>query len=189
MVVETFAIDIRIRAFSLAKLCWLNWLIDIYKKSYFLEIIWRRSSGAYELADIAHLVIIPAHGLHQLMVACRDHAGLGSIEEGAIGHADDIAAYDLVFCIAVAFIDGRLHAGVNFFNGDFLPRTVTSSVREPVGWERAVLRRPAYLSAPVIPVRSPWPRQCCWDDIGRCGPCPAEVALGMGASWVFWSLV
>jgi len=54
------------------------------------------------------------------MVACRDHAGLGSIEEGAIGHADDIAAYDLVFCIAVAFIDGRLNAGVNFFNGDFL---------------------------------------------------------------------
>jgi len=52
-----------------------------------------------------------------------------------------------------------------------------------------VLRRPAYLSAPVIPVDRLGRASAVGDDIGRCGPCPAEVALGMGASWVFWSLV
>src|SRR5579863_6459754 len=72
---------------------------------------------ANQLADIAHFVVIPAHGLDELSVTVGDDAGLGGIVERAVPDADDIGADNFVFGIAKAFVRGGFHGGVDLFDG------------------------------------------------------------------------
>src|SRR6185312_17301111 len=75
--------------------------------------------AADELADVAHFIVVPGNGLDELLVAVGDNAGLGGVVERAIEYADDVAADDLVFCIAEAFVGSGLHGGVHFFGSNF----------------------------------------------------------------------
>ena len=52
---------------------------------------------SYQLAYIAHFIIVPAHGFYQLGIAHCYHLGLSSIKKRAIMCADNITAHDLIF--------------------------------------------------------------------------------------------
>src|ERR1700722_11316908 len=100
----------RIRAFSLANECWVNWLI-LFRDQFGEEV-----EAADQLADIAHFVVVPADGLDELVVAVCDDTGLSGVIEGAEPDADDVGADDLVFGIAEAFVGGGFHGGVDLFD-------------------------------------------------------------------------
>src|SRR5215471_18461414 len=85
-----------------------------------------------QLAYIAHFIIIPAHSSYQLGITHILYPCLGSIKIRAEAATDDIAAHDLVFCIAKAFVTGGFHGSVHFFDSYFLLRMQVTSVSEPV---------------------------------------------------------
>ena len=72
--------------------------------------------GTYELAYIAHFVIIPAYSLHQLLIAYGHYLGLRSIKQGTEVYADDIAAHYFVFVIPEAFVSRCFHCCIHFFS-------------------------------------------------------------------------
>ena len=59
---------------------------------------------AYQLAYIAHFVIIPAHCFYQLLITRSNDLGLCRVKQGTEMHAYDIAAHYFVFVVAKAFI-------------------------------------------------------------------------------------
>ena len=71
------------------------------------------------LRGVAVLVVIPADDLNLGAIDfghILDH-GLGGVEEGAVGHADDIGGHDLVFVVAVGLGGSCLHCGVDLLDG------------------------------------------------------------------------
>ena len=67
--------------------------------------------GADHLRNVGVLIVVPGNDLNLSQTAGQlvDH-GLGSIEQGAEGHADDVGGDDLVLGVAVG-----LGAGSNYF--------------------------------------------------------------------------
>ena len=77
--------------------------------------------GAAHLRNIGVLVVVPGNNLNLGHAAGQlvDH-GLGCIEQGTEGHADDVGGDDLVLGVAVGLGGSSLHSGVDLSNGDFL---------------------------------------------------------------------
>src|SRR3954468_18128817 len=75
--------------------------------------------STHQLRYITHLIIIPAHSLHQLLLADSHNFCLSSIEQRTVIHSDNISAYNLIFGITIAFINSRFHRTVNFFQRNF----------------------------------------------------------------------
>ena len=77
--------------------------------------------GADHLRNVGVLVVVPGNDLNLGHAAGQlvDH-GLGSVEQGAEGHADDVGGDDLVFGVAVGLSLSSLHGSVDLVLGDFL---------------------------------------------------------------------
>ena len=77
--------------------------------------------GADHLGGVAVLVVVPGHDLHLIGVVVQlGNHGLGSIEQRAIGHADDIGGNHGLLVVAVAGGGSSLHGGVDGFLGHVL---------------------------------------------------------------------
>ena len=64
--------------------------------------------GAYQLANIAHFIIVPANGFNQLFIAGFNYPGLSCIKQAAVRNADHIAAHNFIFGINQSFRCWRL---------------------------------------------------------------------------------
>ena len=77
--------------------------------------------GAAHLRNIGVLVVVPGNDLNLGLAVGQlvDH-GLGSVEQRAEAHTDDIGRNDLVLGVAVGLGSGSLHSSVDLSHGDFL---------------------------------------------------------------------
>ena len=89
------------------------------KKNLFTDQAGEIMHRAYQLAHIAHFIVIPADGSDQLFVAHGHYFGLGSIEERTKMAANDVTAHDFFFGISKTFIACCLHGCIYFICGHF----------------------------------------------------------------------
>ena len=77
--------------------------------------------GADHLRNIGVLVVVPGNDLNLSHAAGQlvDH-GLGSVEQGAEGHADDVGGHDLILGVAVGLGLSSLHGSVDLLDGHAL---------------------------------------------------------------------
>ena len=75
---------------------------------------------ADHLAGVGVLIVVPGDHLDQaLAVAGGADQGLGGVEQGAVGHADDVGGDDLVLVVAEGLgVGGGLHGGVHVVLGE-----------------------------------------------------------------------
>ena len=92
-----------------------------YQRNGVLQQVGEVLDGADHLRNVGVLVVVPGNDLNLGHAAGQlvDH-GLGSIEQGAEGHADDVGGDDLVLGVAVGLSLSNLHGSVDVSNGDFL---------------------------------------------------------------------
>src|SRR5699024_7657761 len=86
-----------------------------------LAVLGEVLDGADHLRGVAVLVVVPGHDLHLIgvVVDLGDH-GLGSVEQRAVAHADDVGGNDLVLVVAEGLRSGSLHGGVDGLLGHVL---------------------------------------------------------------------
>ena len=73
---------------------------------------------ANHLRGVAVLVVIPRNNLNLIQtVADRGNHGLGSVEEGAVLHTDNIGRNDRILVVTEALGSSSLHSGVDAFLG------------------------------------------------------------------------
>ena len=77
--------------------------------------------GTDHLRGVGVLVVVPRHDLDLVgvVVDLSDH-GLGSVEQRAVTHADDVGRNDLVLVVAEGLRGSSLHGSVDGLNGNVL---------------------------------------------------------------------
>ena len=88
------------------------------RRRYFLQFR-EVLDGADHLRGVTVLVVVPTDDLNLSAVDfghILDHS-LGCVEEGAVGHTDDVGGDNLVFVVAVGLGSGGLHSGVDLLDG------------------------------------------------------------------------
>ena len=77
--------------------------------------------GTDHLRGVGVLVVVPGHDLNLIgvIVDLSDH-GLGSIEQRAVTHADDIGRNDQILVVAEGLRGSSLHSSVDGLLGDVL---------------------------------------------------------------------
>ena len=92
---------------------------------YFAEIFRLQLSevldGADHLRGVGVLVVVPRNDLNLIgvVVDLSDH-GLGSVEQRAVTHADNVRRNDWILVVAEALGGSSLHSSVDGFLGDVL---------------------------------------------------------------------
>src|SRR5699024_10625814 len=87
----------------------------------YLAVLSEVLDGADHLRGVAVLVVVPGHDLNLIgvIVDLGDH-GLGSVEQRAVTHTDDIGRNDLILVVAEGLRSGSLHSGIDGLLGDVL---------------------------------------------------------------------
>ena len=77
--------------------------------------------GTDHLRGVGVLVVVPRHDLDLVgvVVDLSDH-GLGSVEQRAVTHADDVGRNDLILVVAEGLRGSSLHGSVDGLNGNVL---------------------------------------------------------------------
>ena len=78
-------------------------------------------NGTDHLRGVGVLVVVPGHDLNLIgvVVDLSDH-GLGSVEQRAVTHADDVGRNDLILVVAEGLRSSSLHGSVDGLLGDVL---------------------------------------------------------------------
>ena len=140
--------------------------------------------GADHLAGVAVLVVVPGHDLHLIgvVVDLGDH-GLVGIEQGAVGHADDVAGDQLLGGVAEGLIAGGLHGGVDGFLGYVLALDNRYQDGGGAGGNGHALGRADQLAVQAGDDQADGLGGAggVRHDVGRAGTSALQVALAMGA--------
>ena len=78
-------------------------------------------NGTDHLRGVGVLVVVPGHDLNLIgvVVDLSDH-GLGSVEQRAVTHADDIGRNDQILVVAEGLRSSSLHSSIDGLLGDIL---------------------------------------------------------------------
>ena len=120
-------------------------------------------NGTDHLRGVGVLVVVPRHDLNLIgvVVDLSDH-GLGSIEQRAVTHADDIGRNDLILVVAEGLRSSSLHSSIDGLLGDVLALDDSNQNGGRAGGNRHTLSRtdqlavqlgddqPIALAAPVV---------------------------------------
>nr|DAI72248.1 MAG TPA: hypothetical protein [Bacteriophage sp.] len=75
--------------------------------------------GANHLAGVGVLVVVPCDNLNLgITIGQRHSHGLGSIEQGAEGHANDVGGNNLVLGVTERFVGSTLHSRIDIIGSD-----------------------------------------------------------------------
>ena len=122
-----------------------------------------------QLAGVAHLVVVPGYDTYLINLRAASLCQcLRGIEQGAIGHTDDIAGYDLLLSIAEGFIGSCLHSGIDALYGYALGIILQGSIQNGngTGSYRNTLRGTDQLTCQLRDYKTDgaWLRRCCWEQ-------------------------
>ena len=99
-------------------------------------------NGTNHLRSVRVLVVVPRHDLNLIgvVVDLSDH-GLGSIEQRAVTHADDIGRNDLILVVAEGLRSSSLHSSIDGLLGDVLALDDSNQNGGRAGGNRHTLSR------------------------------------------------
>ena len=93
----------------------------IFNDGTSLAVLSEVLDGTNHLRGVGVLVVVPRHDLDLVgvVVDLSDH-GLGSVEQRAVTHADDVGRNDLILVVAEGLRSSSLHGSVDGLNGNVL---------------------------------------------------------------------
>src|SRR5699024_6780762 len=149
-----------------------------------LAVLGEVLDGADHLRGVAVLVVVPGHDLNLIgvVVDLGDH-GLGSVEQRAVAHTDDVGGNDLVLVVAEGLRSGSLHGGVDGLLGHVLALDDGHQDGGGAGGDGHTLGRADQLAVQLGDDQADGlgSAGAVGDDVLGAGASAAEVTLALGA--------